>query len=90
MRFKFYELYTNEILNCKIDRPLILYYILMREGIRFVQNVTPPHPVFVKCPRLETLCTRKNGFHEYVCRSICLYTRMTVCLYILVTWHDNF
>ena len=28
------------------------FYILIREGIRFMQNVTPP--VFVKCPRFET------------------------------------
>ena len=27
-------------------------YILIREGIRFMQNGTPP--VFVKCPRFET------------------------------------
>ena len=30
------------------------FYILIREGIRFMQNVTPPPPVFVKCPRFET------------------------------------
>ena len=29
------------------------FYILIREGIRFMQNGTPP--VFVKCPRFETL-----------------------------------
>ena len=29
------------------------FYILIREGIRFMQNVTPS--VFVKCPRFETL-----------------------------------
>ena len=28
------------------------FYILIREGIRFMQNGTPP--VFVKCPRFET------------------------------------
>ena len=29
------------------------FYILIREGIRFMQNEPPP-PVFVKCPRFET------------------------------------
>ena len=29
------------------------FYILMSEGIRFMQNVTTP--VFVKCPRFEAL-----------------------------------
>ena len=32
---------------------LHFFYILIREDIRFVQNVTPS--VFVKCPRFETL-----------------------------------
>ena len=34
-------------------RAMVSYYILIREGIRFMQNGTPP--VFVKCPRFETL-----------------------------------
>ena len=42
----------------KIDKPnadiVSTSYILIREGIRFMQNGTPP-PVFVKCPRFETL-----------------------------------
>ena len=33
--------------------PCRIFYILIREGIRFMQNGTPP--VFVKCPRFETL-----------------------------------
>ena len=38
-----------------------------------MQNGTPPPPpVFVKCPRFETLWTRKNGFRECVCLSVCL------------------
>ena len=48
----------------------LLFYILIRDGIRFVQNVTPP--VFVKYPRFETLWTRKNGFREGVWLSACL------------------
>ena len=31
-----------------------------------------PPPVFVKCPRFETPWTRKNGFYECVCLSVCL------------------
>ena len=48
----------------------INFYILIREGIRFVQNVPPPPPVFVKFPRFVTLLTRKNGFRECVCLSV--------------------
>ena len=48
------------------------FYILIREGIRFMQNGGPPPPVFVNCPRFETLWTRKNGFRECVCLSVCV------------------
>ena len=39
-----------------------------------------PPPVFVKCPRFETLWTRKNGFRECVCMPVCMSVyRFIVC-----------
>ena len=48
----FVILYTVRSLNC-LKMTQFIFYILIREGIRFMQNGTPP-PIFVKCPRFET------------------------------------
>ena len=42
------------------------FYILIREGIRFVQNVTLP-PRFCQMPTFWDPLNPKNGFGERVC-----------------------
>ena len=55
------------------------FYILIREGIRFMQNLTPSF--FIKSPRFGTP-VRKNGFWDGVCLSVCIYVCLFVCMYV--------
>ena len=50
------------------------YILIVREGIRFMYNLTPS--VFIKSPRFETPWLRKNGFYDSVC--VCLLSLSSV------------
>ena len=47
-----------------------LIFTFLSEKVLDLCKMWPP-PVFVKCPRFETLWTQKNDFREFVCMSVC-------------------
>ena len=54
----------------------IYFYILIREGIRFMQNGPPPPPFLSNVHVLRPPEPENRGFAKVsVCLSVCLYTR---------------